>query len=889
LKRRFLPVPPAVLLDIEQSLAEPAFAGIPLGSTLRNFLVSYLSAGKGKFGIEGVLTSQLRRMLHVMRPSARGAFTSTISGATLMTWVSPTARLRDMVLPLLSALGPANCVVMGQQPSMRAQLPAEAGFIAWGAMPDRNRRDWHAEYSRCAPAWHQSLRQVIRRHGLPHGVFAWLADVLVFQSRQVLACLDLVDRLQPSVVVTEYDRNPFGACLVLSARTRGVPTVTMMHGVVGTSSYEFTPLLADLALCWGELQRQQMMSFGVPEDRLVITGCQRLTRTLTLEPTAARGKVGLPPERPVVLLASANINRESPHFVAQAFCEAFSGRRGLSAVVRLHPSESLAYYSSEIRRFPDIRFLPNDAWTVGEALAASDVIVCRDSGLGNDALVKKRLVVVLDNLPEELGNGRSLAEHARAPVVHDASQLRFVVEKILSDERFRTELEGAAERYVPLFCSAFGDEAAHNAAEAVRRVARTRSIRCSAFANSGECLPVDEGTVDRQRKALIISSSATPSGKGTGTVMYNLLQRFGRREMAIVSGYWLCGPRFTWSSQWPRRFHGMLRLPSGWRGDRWLRLLQWPFLLASSLLLTVTGKYPVVLVVYPNDGFLLAGYLVSILARRPLLPYFHNTYLDANQRRLTRWLQPRVFARAGQVVVISEGMKRRFAARYPRLPCHVLTHSHNVDVPDPEKFTNPPIHTPVRLAMLGNINASNLDAAVRVLQAVGTKPGFALTAFTTQPAHQFTRLGLDPSLMHIKGVPYESLISQIMEHDILIHPHGITGGVCDVEQRTIFPTRTIEYLLSCRPIVAHVPADSYIGEFYRQHECALVVSQPDPSAIRSALDLLLNDGVLRSTLVKNALRAAQMFHADRVSLVLRALIRNASHGADEVKEGGRQT
>jgi hypothetical protein len=285
--------------------------------------------------------------------------------------------------------------------------------------------------------------------------------------------MDLVDRLQPSVVVTEHDRNPFGACLVLTARTRGVPTVTMMHGV-GTSSYEFTPLLADLALCWGEQQRLQMMSFGVPDDRLVITGCQRLTRTLTSEPSTARSKVGLPPERPVVLLASANINRESPHFVAQAFCEAFSGQHELSAVVRLHPSENLAFYSQELRRFPDIRFLANDAWTVDEALAASDVIVCRDSGLGNDALVKKRPVVVLDNLPEELGNGRCLAEHARAPVVHDAGQLRSVVEKILSDVRYRMELAEAAERYVPFFCSAFGADAAHNAAEVIREVARTR-------------------------------------------------------------------------------------------------------------------------------------------------------------------------------------------------------------------------------------------------------------------------------------------------------------------------------------------------------------------------------------------------------------------------------
>ena len=291
------------------------------------------------------------------------------------------------------------------------------------------------------------------------------------------------------------------------------------------------------------------------------------------------------------------------------------------------------------------------------------------------------------------------------------------------------------------------------------------------------------------------------------------------------------------------------------------------------------------MVVYPVEEFLLVGYLVSVLTRRPLLPYFLNTYLDANQRGFTRWLQPRVFRRAKQVIVMSEGMKRLFSARYPDLSCQVLTHSHNISIPDADRLPSPPVHAPVRLVMIGTINATNQDASARILSVIGRGQEFTLAAFTAQRPGELARLGLDESLMHLRRVPYEALITQIMEHDIVLHPHGITGDVSEVELRTIFPTRTIEYLLSCRPILAHVPADSYIGEFYRQHECALVVSQPDPGAIRSALDRLVNDGALRSTLVRNALRAAQAFRADKVALVLRELLRKAANQAD--RQGGR--
>lgn len=321
----------------------------------------------------------------------------------------------------------------------------------------------------------------------------------------------------------------------------------------------------------------------------------------------------------------------------------------------------------------------------------------------------------------------------------------------------------------------------------------------------------------------------------------------------------------------------MILLPSGWPGERWLRLLQWPFLLTQSLLLAFIGKYPVVLVVYPNEEFLLAGYLVSVLTRRPLLPYFHDTYLDARPSSFRRWLQSRVFRRAKQVIVISEGMKRLFTARYPGLTCHVLIHTHNTPIPDPDQVLVPPVHAPIRLLMIGNLNGTNQDAAARILSAIGKRPEYSLTAFTAQRAGELARLGLDESLMHMKRVPYEILIPQIMEHDILLHPLGLTSEVSDAELLTAFPTRTIEYLLSCRPILAHVPADSYIGQFYRQHECALVVSRPDPDALCSALDQLQHDDVLRTTLVRNALRAVQLFRADRVSQSLRTLMQNAVH------------
>lgn len=105
-------------------------------------------------------------------------------------------------------------------------------------------------------------------------------------------------------------------------------------------------------------------------------------------------------------------------------------------------------------------------------MAISEVVVIHNSGLGNDALVFGRLVVLLDVLAEPLSNGRTLADHAGSPVARTAVELRQAVDRILNDPDYRAGLHRQAEDYVQWFCAAFGQDAARNVADEVRRRAR---------------------------------------------------------------------------------------------------------------------------------------------------------------------------------------------------------------------------------------------------------------------------------------------------------------------------------------------------------------------------------------------------------------------------------
>jgi hypothetical protein len=171
----------------------------------------------------------------------------------------------------------------------------------------------------------------------------------------------------------------------------------------------------------------------------------------------------------MVLLATSPILPDNKKRLARVFCEGMKDHNGLSAAVRLHPSEKLNEYSEEVTAFPAVKFLTNHTWTLDEALAAADVVVCHDSGVGNDALIKGKPAVVLDVLPVSLGNGKDLVENGGCPRARSAPELSEIVTGIISNPVFRQRLRGRGESYVEKFCAAFGQDAARNIAEEVMR------------------------------------------------------------------------------------------------------------------------------------------------------------------------------------------------------------------------------------------------------------------------------------------------------------------------------------------------------------------------------------------------------------------------------------
>ena len=462
--------PRSAFRELEAALSDPPFCGVPMGATLNDFFVTAFVDGLGDWRRR---RKWLRRLLyhrHRIAPRIhRRTGASLAPGRVLVTWSIPSHRYDRLLLPVLKRFDAGESAVLYGNDGVAPLVPAGIPHLPYREVMDFDARAWRREYERCRPSWQRTIRDACARYGLPDGAFELLSLELMVASQRVFGCLRFLEAHRPSAILTEYDRNRLWSCLVLAARTLGIPSLTMVHGVIERDAFGFSPVLADHILCWGELDRATLVEAGEAPSTVIVAGCPRLRRDLPDASLGVRRRLGVERDGPVALLATSP---ERFRFdLAEAFSTAIEQLPGTSGVVRLHPSEDLASYHALIARHPTVSFVDNATASTDEALAACDVVVVRASGFGSDALVKRTPVVVLSPEQQPTGHDLDLIELAGCPHAHDARELAAVLGRLTQDPSFRAERAAAAERFVTQFCAAFGDESAEITAAAVRAAA----------------------------------------------------------------------------------------------------------------------------------------------------------------------------------------------------------------------------------------------------------------------------------------------------------------------------------------------------------------------------------------------------------------------------------
>lgn len=381
-------------------------------------------------------------------------------------------------------------------------------------------------------------------------------------------------------------------------------------------------------------------------------------------------------------------------------------------------------------------------------------------------------------------------------------------------------------------------------------------------------------------KILLVSWSILPQSGGTSVIVENLAKNFSTDEMIVLGAKTLFQKnnikRSPAQAAFRYFFSEMYLFGRGYRYFIWFRKWRHQPLVRHIKKIIKEEKIDHVIGVYPNPFYCLAACQAAKNLGIPFSSYFHNTYTDniAITDPNADNIQQEIFDYSTHIFVMSKGMQRFYEKKYRLHKFVPLVHTFD-QYPDTTQLTGIPGSNKkhYKLVAIGNFNESNLDATKRFLEAIKDHPKFSLSVYTHVPKILLQKRGLDTSLFEHKGSVAPEEIHQVLQsYDICVLTHGFTGGYGKVEYETIFPTRTIPFLLSGKPIIAHSPKGSFLNDFILENKCAALVDEANETVVLDNLEQLCADETYQQQLVNAAQETSKQFYGPNVATQLKDIL-----------------
>jgi glycosyltransferase involved in cell wall biosynthesis len=367
-------------------------------------------------------------------------------------------------------------------------------------------------------------------------------------------------------------------------------------------------------------------------------------------------------------------------------------------------------------------------------------------------------------------------------------------------------------------------------------------------------------------KLLIVSRGAPPVISGSSSVVENLIKAFSPNDILVLSEKFLDERKNIKRQELKRIKHISIAVKLNWYGSSLFRKIQIPSSFILLLFYTISFRPKSIILIYPSAEYLLLGLLLSKFYKCNYYSYFHNTYLENRhgiKKKIAEILQNRIFKLSRSIFVISNGLLNHYKSKYTEyykfqiLP-HIFTESLPVEIKSE-------IKPQLKLALIGNINESCREAAERMLKSLAKYENVTFQIFSKIPAKYFNQLGIQNEKLILQFPVDRTIFLELLRDcDIMLLPHGFDGKLPELEYATIFPSKTVEYLISGKPILYHGPRYAFITKFLEENKCALIIDKKDEFEISRAFQLLINDEQLRISLVRNSLKIAEIFQLKNV-------------------------
>jgi glycosyltransferase involved in cell wall biosynthesis len=255
---------------------------------------------------------------------------------------------------------------------------------------------------------------------------------------------------------------------------------------------------------------------------------------------------------------------------------------------------------------------------------------------------------------------------------------------------------------------------------------------------------------------------------------------------------------------------------------------------------------------------LVAHRLTGVALFPYIFDYFSYQWTTDFARAYAARIEAQVFERADDIITPNEFMVEQIRRRYSvkasivRNPVEMSEYC-RLDVQSETESRRD-----LKIVYTGSIYEAHFDAFRNLVKAISIveSPKFTLHIYSRAKARVLETQGIvGPVVLH-ENLPSGEVPEVQVSADVLFLPLAFESRYPEVIN-TSAPGKMGEYLASGRPILVHAPRDSFVAWYFKTYECGVVVDQPTPNAIQSALKKIHSDSSYASFIAVNALKRAQ--------------------------------
>ncbi len=371
------------------------------------------------------------------------------------------------------------------------------------------------------------------------------------------------------------------------------------------------------------------------------------------------------------------------------------------------------------------------------------------------------------------------------------------------------------------------------------------------------------------KKLAVISGAFPPQIVGSTILLHNLLSNYeGPVEAIAAQGY---GAPIDPDFHPPCKTH-YLRMPTAFLRkafDRYLHKIL-PFIKLFIKYKLKKIKPDKVLGVCPNGEFFIIAYQASRELGIPFMAHMHDLWEEnmaegsIRLKNAVKW-EPAILKNADTVFCMTDIQKEFYQNKYG-LNASILPHTlpseriQNIAPFDPAKYER----EPVSIVYTGNISSiMNLDAVQQFIKAIDYMPEhYQIKMFVSWSTEKLKKQKVFHSRVEYKWLPKEAVQKEMQEAHALFLPLSFKNASMD-EVRTVFATKTLDYLVSGTPILVYSPADAYHSISAKEKGWGYVVDEDDPKKLAEALKKLTSNQEMAQQIVNNACREANDREAKR--------------------------